>query len=180
MSGHKLPCGHLILRPSCTHCKELLKKWYLKICEADPTWRDIEYGLDSPKLLYQPVDLDTINPLTTAYYDDVWQVYHLWTKEGRSRRDQLVAELFAKQEKDSGTERGIAAVLRSKKLKPNSRFTVRQTIKEIDTLVQEIAQGRLRVEQAPIALRLKDSKPAKEDSNGQGNQADQRTSSRAA
>lgn len=165
MNATKPKCGHTILRPECGACKKLLNEWYLKL-KADPTWHDIEYGLEHPKRIYQPVDIETISPEATDYYDKVWEVFHAWTKEGRSPRDCLVAELLAKQDAETGTERGIAFVLKSKRLKPYSRFMVTKTIKEINGIVLKIGQGHLSVEQGLKALRPVDSKPIKEEANG--------------
>lgn len=160
-------CGHSILRPDCKACKALLETWYAKLAK-DPEWRDIEYGLDSPQLIYQPVELDKISALTTAYYDRVWTVYHDWIKAGRSRRDCMVAELLAKQDGDTGTERGISDFLKSKRMKPNSKTSVHQTIIEINCIaLKKIDQPHPSVEQAPIALRPMESTPKKEETNGQ-------------
>lgn len=159
-------CGHSVLKADCEHCKALQKNWYSKIVEADPDWRDIEYGLDAPERLYEPGTYKSIDPIATAYYNKVLDVYHLWLKEGRSKRDCIVAELLGRQEGDLGTERGIAAHLRSKRFKPNSRFTVRQTIKEINAIIFQKAQGHLSGEQSRPALSLLDSKPLKEEANG--------------
>lgn len=163
MSRIKPKCGHSILRPTCDSCKTLLDKWYQKLSDSDPDWRDIEYGLNCPQLIYQPINVESINPETTAYYDKIWAVYHDWIKAGRSRRDCVVAELLAKQDGDTGTLRGIAAYLKSKKLKPSSYRMVQKTINEIKA---QISQPRPCVEQAPKALCLVESKPQKDETNG--------------
>lgn len=170
MNSTKPACGHEVLRPECKDCKSLLEHWYSKLRASDPDWRDIEYGLDSPELIYHPAEAVAIDPESSAYYDLVMAVYHSWTKEGRSKRDCLVAELLAKQDGDTGTERGISKVLRSKRLRPFSRFMVRRTIKEINSLIPKIAQPHLSVEQRPKALRPMDSKPLKEEASGQTKQ----------
>lgn len=177
MDGIKPPCGHSSLIKSCRQCTRFKKKWYGKIQAADSDWKDIEYGLENPKRLYEPVpveygdatpeaDQSKVDPLTTDYYDRVLNVFHLWVRQGRSKRDCLIAELLGSQHETSGTERGIAAVLKSKRLKPNSRFTVRQTIREINDLIGKIAQGHLSVEQSSHALHLLDSKPKKDEADG--------------
>lgn len=167
MKSIKPPCGHSAITGGCKSCKAFLAKWYEKITKVDPNWRDIEAGLDTPDRMYEPVDLATINPEATAYYDSVWAVHHAWVREGRSKRDCLVAELLAAQDKETGTERGISGFLRCHRLRPNSRLTVRLTIQEINTIIFKIAQGPMVVEQAPIALRQVESKPSQEETNGQ-------------
>jgi len=130
-----LKCGHTTLHlTSCPHCKSLQQKYYTKI--AKDGFKDIESGLEHPQFLYQPTDLEAIDPITTSYYDSIWDVYHSWVKEGRSERDCLVAELLAKQEGRTGTVRGISAVLKGKKLKPYSWVKVQKTITEIKDLVR--------------------------------------------
>lgn len=161
----KLPCGHFNLDPECVGCSKLKADWYQKLSTIDPDWKDIEYGIDTPERLYEPVDKDAIDPITTLYYDMIMSVHFEWVNKGRSKRDCLIAELLANQTGNTGTQEGIEAVLRARRLKPNSRFTVRQTIKEIHQIVLKKAKPHLCVEQV-FSLRPMDSKPSKDDANG--------------
>lgn len=135
MNNEKPKCGHTNLQEDCKDCKALQKKYYSML--AKEGFKDVEYGLDTPELLYQPVNIKAINPAATAYYDAVWSVYHQWVADGRSERDCTLAELLAKQEGKTGTVRGIVKYLKSKNLKPNSKRMVDKTIKEINVLVEK-------------------------------------------
>lgn len=171
MKNHLPKCGHSSLHANCELCEKFKQHWYSKI----KNWHDIEYGLDHPEHLYEPVSIDKIDQLTTDFYDRVLDVHHTWVTAGRSKRDCLIAWLYGFQERDSGTERGIVAVLKSKNLKPNSRWTVRQTIKEIDSIVLKKAQGHLSVEQVH-SLHPLDSKPNKDEADGKKQAIDSTTS----
>jgi hypothetical protein len=143
------------------------QKWYSKLKVADPDWKDIEYGLDTPERLYEPCAPCNIDPLSMVYYDSVMAIYHRWVKDGRTKRDCTVAELLGSQ---GSAERDISNCLKSKRMKPNSRFAVRQTIKEINDLIFKKAQPYPNGEQRINALSLMDSKPKKEEPNGKTNQ----------
>lgn len=164
MRTNELVCGHFILRSDCRHCEALKTKWYARLVASDPDWRDIEY--DTSELIYQPLANKVASPLTQEYYDIVRDIYHAWVKDGRSKRDCLVAELLYLQDGHTGTERGISDQLRLRRLRPNSRGAVRRTIWEIRRLVLKKAQPHLNVEQRS-ALHLLESKPLKEEANGQ-------------
>lgn len=178
MTGSKPKCGHSSLRPSCESCEQFKKKWYSKLKASDPDYRDIEYGLEKPDRLYEPVNVTYgledpdqvapafIDPITTAYYDSVLTVFHQWVAEGRPKRDCLIAELLGMQEGDTGTEQGIATVLKSRRLKPNSKSAVHQTIKEINVVVWKINQPHQVVDQVPT-LHALDSNPLKDEADGQ-------------
>lgn len=170
MNPTKPECGHSSLSQRCRACRRFQQKWYAKVQAADKDWHDIEYGLENAERLYEPVDVDKVDSLTTDYYDRVLDLHHQWVNEGRRKRDCVIALLLGSQDKTSGTERGISEELRRRRLRPTSRFTVRQTIAEINAVVLKIAQGGLSEEQAGAkvahALYLLDSKPTKDEANG--------------
>lgn len=183
MIDTKPKCGHSVLKSTCIDCERFKAKWYQKIQVSDPDWQDIEYGRENPDRLYQPVkvgisleqidvdpDILPVDPISPQFYDRVLEISRQWEVQGRSKRDCLIAELFGFQTGKTGTERGIAAALKSKRLRPHSRFAVRQTIKEIKALVLKIAQPHQVVEQASPALYPLDSKPNKDEANGKTTQ----------
>lgn len=171
MSATNPTCGHQSLISNCQACERFKRQWYQKLQASDPDFHDIEYGLENPERLYEPVDVDRVDPLTTDYYDRVLEIWHRWQSQGRRKRDCVIAELLGFQNGTSGTERGISDELKRRGLRPFSRFTVRQTIEEIDGLVMKIAQPHRNVEQAEsriaTALYLLDSKPSKDEANGE-------------
>lgn len=112
----------------------LQEKYYRKLKKRG--FKDIEYGRENQQRLYEPVNVSKINALQTAYYDAVWEIYHLWVEQGRCRRDCLIAELLAAQEDDTGTLRGIAAFLRRKKIRGASKRYVQITLNEINELIR--------------------------------------------
>ena len=128
-------CGHAVFDKECPICIELQKQYYDLL--KDSGFKDIEYGLENSERIYQPVNLEEVNPETTGYYDAVWSVYHSWKAEGRSERDLLLAELLASQQGSTGTIRGIVKVLKSKGLKPSQDQSVQKTIREINSLIIE-------------------------------------------
>lgn len=130
-----LECGHKVLDLNCEGCKAYQKQWYRKL-EQDPEWKDIEYGHNNPAMLYESVFRE-ISEGQALYYESVWQVYHFWVEEGRRYRDLVLAELLATQFESTGTVRGIAKILKSKKLKSFSPASVDRTIQEINGLVAE-------------------------------------------
>lgn len=160
-------CGHFIFQSGCKCCRTLKRQWYQKL-KKDPDWRDIEYGLENPERLYEPVSTPDIDPLTIDYYDRVLEVFHQWVAEGRSKRDQLVAELLGSQNGNSGTQRGISEELKARGLRPWHRNSVNRTTKEITGLVFKKDQRPLIVEQSVNnVLSLLDSKPPKDEADGQ-------------
>ncbi len=93
---------------------------------------DIEYGMENPRFTAHVPD--TTSPgakEAQEYYERVWQVFHLWCRSGRSLRDCRVAELFAMQQGNIGTVRGIARQLKIQKLRPWSTKRVQKTLHEI-------------------------------------------------
>lgn len=125
-------CGHKSLSTSCSHCLSLKNKWYKKT-----GLKDIEYGKEDG-LLCNYMHRHKVDESAMAYYDAIWAVYHQWCKDGRSRRDCMVAELLATQDGETGTNRGISKFLKSKRLGPWSRRMVEITIKEIQRLVGQV------------------------------------------
>lgn len=178
-------CGHSIFKNDCVNCETLKQKWYAKLKGKNPKkpkFRDIEYGLEHPERLHEPLpvhhtdDLSEINSddlpaIQTDYYDRALEIYHLWISDGRSKRDCFIALLFGSQDGKSGTERGIASALKAKRLRPNSRGAVRRTIAEIKNLILKKAQPHQIVEQSAVALYLLDSKPKKDEADGKTQQA---------
>ena len=174
------PCGHSHLRSACQECERFRRWWYRKIHEADPDWKDIEYGY--AERLFETVDTAPIDDvdtgdelawLTSDYYDRVLEISRVWQASGRRRRDCVVAELLGSQSGKSGTVRGICKELRALRLKPRSIGAVHRTIKEINKLVLSAEQGRLSVEQ-PRGLYLLDSTP-KDEADGELEQEQRQT-----
>ncbi len=123
---------HSRITSGCSSCKAIQKKWYAKL-KADG-FIDIEYGLDNPRFTLGNVDPG--QPSAEAkrtFYDLVWQVFHAWVSAGRSKRDCRVVELFAMQDGDTGTVRGISRTLKCEKLRPWSTGRVQHTLLEIKT-----------------------------------------------
>lgn len=171
-----MSCGHAIFHNECECCRDLKKKWYQRIKRADRDWRDIEYGLESPRMLYKTVEsidlTEDIEPeqATQSFYDFALEVYWSWVSSGRSKRECLIAELYGMQDGKSGTVRGIGLALKRKRLKPNSVREVHKVIQEIDQLIVQRKQGRLSVEQGEITFHTLESKPLKDDANGKTSQ----------
>lgn len=113
-----------------------LKDQYYRLLK-DQGFKDIEYGLDDPQRIYQPVNLREINREATEYYDLVWEIYHEWSSQGRRERDLTLAELLASQQGETGTLRGISRVLKEKGLKPAAKQSVQITINEINSLIKQ-------------------------------------------
>lgn len=112
----------------------LQEKFYRKIKRRG--FKDIEYGREHQPRLYEPVNISRIDPIATAYYDAVWEIYHQWVEEKRCRRDTLIAELLASQDGETGTLRGIARILRQKKMRRASKQYVQFTLNEINELIR--------------------------------------------
>lgn len=131
--GKQKTCNHTVLHRGCASCRALKSKWYGKL--ADEGFHDIEYGLERPRFIAHVPDAGA--PGThqlQVYYERIWQVYHVWTANGRTRRDCRVAELLASQQGDTGTVRGISRTLKAEGLYPCGTHQVQRTIREIHTL----------------------------------------------
>lgn len=126
-------CKHTVLSSKCASCMALKHKWYAKLEQTG--FVDIEYGCENPRFIAHTPDASAPGvDQSQGYYARAWQVFHHWQKAGRSKRDCRVAELFAAQEKECGTVRGISRILRSEKLAPWSTRRVHLTLKEIHAL----------------------------------------------
>lgn len=153
---NKPNCGHTTLQSNCRDCATFQKLWYQHLKNAG--FKDIEYGQDTVKLqdttgkplaqmLQQPVPIKNVGvfeefvetieaaELSTTPYDAAWTIYHQWAKDGRSKRDLTVCELYATQDNRTGTIRGISRYLKANKLKPWSTRMVQKTVNEIKRLI---------------------------------------------
>jgi hypothetical protein len=150
------------------HCESFKTRWYRKIRAADPEFVDIEYGLEHPERLYDPPANSTFDSSATEYSDRVLELSRFWEQQGRSRRDTVLAELYG----EGKTVREISSALRSRRLKPRSIGAVHKTIQEIDAIVLKNEHRHLGEEQSRTrarvpALSLLDSKPKKDEADGQ-------------
>lgn len=131
------PCNHNRLTRGCESCETVKRYWYKKLKSTG--FHDIEGGLSYPRFTGH-----TPNPTTEraegheVFYNQVWLVYHKWVEEKRSRRDCLIAELYAAQEKGTGTVRGIMGVLKSKGLSPHCSEAVQRTLQEIRQAILQL------------------------------------------
>lgn len=144
--GKPKTCRHTRFNRACPACRALRRKWYRRL-ELEG-FADIEYGRENPRFVSQSgKTIPGISPETTDFYDRVWEIYHVWSEEGRRARDCRVAELFAAQEGDTGTIRGIARVLRAENLPPWSDKKVQETLRELRKAVKA---GIARMDDNPI------------------------------
>lgn len=83
----------------------------------------------------------SISDVNSEFYSAVWSVYHKWTAEGRPERDMVVCELYATQDKLTGTTRGISKELKRRNIRPSRRENVEKTIAEIKAKVIELLKA---------------------------------------
>lgn len=168
MNADKPDCGHAQLILECAACEQFKTRWYQKI-SADNV--DIEYGLEHPERLYSSVDLSVdpaVMAAAMAFSDRVLELSRLWEKSGRRRRDYVLAELFG----EGKTVREIGSELRAKRLKPRSIGAIHNTIQEINEIVlksehRHLGESNARTRARVIALSPLDSKPKKDEADGQ-------------
>lgn len=128
--GEPKKCSHTRFTQECRSCRALREKWYEKL--RGDGFVDIEYGRENPRFTtHEPDPCAPGAEASAEFYRRVWTVYHAWVAWGRTKRDCRVAELFAQQEGDTGTIRGIARVLKAEGLSPHSNVTVQATLREI-------------------------------------------------
>ena len=133
--GNPKTCNHNRFTRNCRSCAALRRQWYERLRREGFT--DIEYGRENARFTAQKVDPGSPTAVqSTAFYDQVWEIYHTWVAHGRRARDCRVAELYATQDGDTGTVRGIARILRSECLAPWSTNKVQETLDEIRRAVK--------------------------------------------
>jgi hypothetical protein len=130
-----LSCNHTVLKPlKCSVCKAFQDEWYQALAQTG--FKDIEYGHDNARQIYQPVPLVQADQSKAEYYSAVWLVHHEWAAAGCRPHDLVVSELLAAQQGSTGTVLGIVKVLKARGIKPYEHGSVQRTIALINKIIE--------------------------------------------